>query len=66
MPPGAVHGGSTLCHAARFHVPSREVYIGLGVFYREDPSIREFHNAYHPQMADFLRDAMYEYALTKL
>ncbi|WP_226493164.1 TipAS antibiotic-recognition domain-containing protein [Hydrogenophaga taeniospiralis] len=52
--------------AARFYVPSREAYVGLGVFYQEDPSMREFHNAYHPQMAEFLRDAICVYALAKL
>ncbi len=52
--------------AARFYVPSREAYIGLGFFYQEDLAMREFHNAYHPHLAEFLRDAICEYALTKL
>lgn len=68
--PDAAHAQSIVTRhhaiAARFYVPSREAYIGLGVFYQEDPSMREFHNAYHPQMAEFLRDAICVYALAKL
>jgi len=52
--------------AARFYVPSREAYVGLGMFYEEDPSMREFHNTYHPQMAEFLREAICVYALARL
>lgn len=44
--------------AARFYAPSREAYVGLGQFYVDDPSMRDFHNAFHPNMAEFLRDAI--------
>lgn len=52
--------------ASRFYVPSREAYIGLGMFYRENPAMRQFHNSYHPLMAEFLEMALREYALNNL
>jgi hypothetical protein len=51
---------------SRFYEPSREGYIGLGLFYQEDPSMREFHNTYHPLLADYLKDAICVYALDRL
>lgn len=51
---------------SRFYEPSREGYIGLGLFYQEDPSMREFHNSYHPQLAAYWKDAMCVFALARL
>ena len=48
--------------AVRFYEPSREAYIGLGLFYQDNPDMRAYHNAFHPQMVDFLGEAMYVYA----
>lgn len=52
--------------ASRFYTPSRQAYIGMGLFYSENLAMRDFHNAYHPHMVEFLGDAMYTYALAKL
>ena len=51
---------------SRFYEPSREGYIGLGLFYQEDPSMRAFHNTYHPHLADYLKDAICVFALARL
>lgn len=48
--------------ASRFFSPSREAYIGMGLFYRDNPDMKAFHNAYHPRMVDFLGEAIYAYA----
>jgi hypothetical protein len=47
---------------ARFYPPSKMSYIGLALFYQENPDMKAFHNAYHPKMVDFLGDAIYCYA----
>lgn len=52
--------------AARFYPPSRETYIGLGLFYQENADMKAFHNAYHPKMVDFLGDAICFYAQRNL
>lgn len=52
--------------ACRFYTPSREAYIGMGLFYGESPDMRAFHNAYHPHMVAFLGDAVYAYAMKNL
>ncbi len=52
--------------ASRFYVPTQQAYIGLGIFYRENPDMRAFHNGYHPAMADFLELAIRCYALDHL
>lgn len=51
---------------SRFYEPSREGYIGLGLFYQEDTSMREFHNSYHSQLADYMRDAICVFAVARL
>lgn len=48
--------------ASRFYVPSREAYIGMGLFYRDNPDMKAFHNTYHPKMVDFMGEAIYAYA----
>jgi hypothetical protein len=52
--------------AARFYPPSREAYIGLGLFYQENADMKAFHNAYHPLMVDFLGEAILDYAQRNL
>ena len=48
--------------ASRFYVPSREAYIGMGLFYNDNKDMKDFHNAYHPNMVEFLSEAIYVYA----
>lgn len=52
--------------AARFYVPSREAYIGMGLFYNDNNDMKNFHNAYHPNMVEFLGEAIYVYAQRNL
>ncbi|MEC5160862.1 MULTISPECIES: TipAS antibiotic-recognition domain-containing protein [unclassified Janthinobacterium] len=52
--------------ACRFYTPSKLAYIGMALFYDENPAMKEFHNAYHPQMVAFLGAAMLVYAEQKL
>ena len=52
--------------ASRFYLPSQMAYIGLGLFYRDNPDMKAFHNAYHPKMVDFLGDAIFVYAKNNL
>lgn len=48
--------------ACRFYRPSASAYVGMGLFYQDNPGMRDFHNAYHPRMVGFLLDAMVEFA----
>ena len=52
--------------AKRFYPPSRDAYIGMALFYEENPDMKSFHNAYHPRMVEFLGEAMYSYAKKNL
>lgn len=52
--------------ASRFYAPTKQAYIGLGMFYRENADMRQFHNNYHPAMVDFLEMAIRSYALKNL
>lgn len=52
--------------ASRFYTPTREAYIGMAMLYSEDAAMKEFHNAYHPEMVDFLRLAMGVFADRRL
>ena len=52
--------------ASRFYVPSREAYIGMGLFYNDNKDMKDFHNAYHPNMVEFLGEAIYVYAQRNL
>jgi len=47
---------------SRFHAPSKLAYIGMSLFYQENDDMRNFHNAYHPDMVAFLAEAMPLYA----
>lgn len=52
--------------ASRFYAPSKEAYIGMALLYDEDPAMRNFHNAYAPNMVQFLGEAMNIYAQRNL
>lgn len=52
--------------AVRFYTPSREAYIGLGLFYQDNPDMKAYHNNFHPKMVDFLGEAIYVYAQRNL
>lgn len=45
-----------------FWTPTRESYIGLGQMYLAHPDFREFYNAYHPGLADYLVKGMLVFA----
>jgi hypothetical protein len=47
---------------SRFYVPSQKAYIGMALFYQDDSDMKEFHNAYHPKMVEFLGEAVFFYA----
>jgi len=48
--------------ASRFYLPSQKAYIGMALFYRDNPDMKAFHNAYHLKMVDFLGEAIFFYA----
>ncbi|WP_139490238.1 MerR family transcriptional regulator [Brevibacillus dissolubilis] len=50
----------------RFYTPTKEVYSGLGQLYVDHPDFRKLYDAHHPQLAEFLRDAMAYYAENQL
>ncbi|MEO6715058.1 MAG: MerR family transcriptional regulator [Mycobacteriales bacterium] len=50
----------------RFWTPDAAAYTGLGQLYVDDPRFRARYDARHPQLAEFLRAAMAEYARTRL
>lgn len=52
--------------AVRFYTPTREAYIGLGLFYQDNPDMRAYHNHFHPGMVDFLGEAIYAFAQRNL
>lgn len=52
--------------AVRFYTPSRDAYIGLGLFYQDNPDMRAYHNQFHPSMVDFLGEAIYFFAQRNL
>ncbi|MFY0546441.1 MerR family transcriptional regulator [Brevibacillus sp. H7] len=45
-----------------FYTPTKEVYAGLGDLYVDHPDFRKFYEKYHPQLAEYLRDAIKIYA----
>ena len=51
---------------SRFYAPSRLAYIGMSLFYQENEDMKNFHNAFHPDMVGFLAEAMPIYAYEKL
>jgi TipAS antibiotic-recognition domain len=44
--------------ACRFYVPSSDAYMGMALFYNENSDMKDFHNAYHPKMVEFLGEAI--------
>ncbi len=52
--------------ACRFYIPTKKAYIGMGLFYNDNNDMKEFHNTYHPKMAEFLGDAIYDYSENNL
>ena len=51
---------------SRFYAPSRSAYIGMSLFYSENQDMKNFHDAYHPDMVAFLVEAMSTYAHSEL
>lgn len=51
---------------SRFYPPSKKAYIGLALFYNENPDMKAYHNAYHPNMVEFLGEAIFNYANSNL
>jgi hypothetical protein len=51
---------------SRFYAPSKQAYIGMSLFYAENQDMANFHNSYHPDMVEFLAEAMPLYAHTSL
>jgi hypothetical protein len=47
---------------SRFYPASQKATIGLALFYKENPDMKAFHNAYHPKMVEFLGEAIFIYA----
>jgi hypothetical protein len=43
---------------SRFYTPTRDIYAGLGEMYALHPEFRQLYDSYHPQLAEFIRDAM--------
>jgi hypothetical protein len=50
----------------RFYDPTKEMYQGLGNLYVEHPEFRMLYDSYHPQLAEFMRDAMQQFAKREL
>ena len=48
--------------ATRFYTPTKEAYIGLGLFYGDNADMMKYHNAYHSNMVPFLAAAIAIYA----
>ena len=51
---------------ARFWTPTRDSYAGLGRLYVDHPEFRSRYDALHPDLAEYLRDAIDVYARTRL
>jgi hypothetical protein len=51
---------------SRFYTPSKQAYIGMSLFYAENPDMQNFHNGYDPKMVEFLGVAMPIYANANL
>ena len=51
---------------SRFYAPSSKAYVGMALFYQENDGMRDFHNAYHPSMVEFLGDAVHVFAKANL
>lgn len=49
-----------------FWTPTKETYIGLGKMYLDHPDFREFYNKYHPNLVEYLVEAMQIFAEREL
>lgn len=49
-----------------FYTPTREVYVGLGQMYCDDPRFRKLYDKYHPELAPYFAEAMRIYAEREL
>ena len=49
-----------------FWTPTHESYTGLAQMYLDHPDFREFYNKYHPNLVEYLVEAMRVYAAHKL
>ena len=49
-----------------FYKPSKEAYIGMSLFYKEDEAMRTFHKSFHVKMLNFLEEAIFIYAYKNL
>ena len=47
---------------SRFFKPSQQAYVGMSLFYGENPDMKAFHESYHPELVPFLAQAMSIYA----
>jgi TipAS antibiotic-recognition domain len=66
LPPSATEIQSLIARhyaiVSRFYVPSKQAYIGMSLFYGENEDMKSFHNAYQPNMVEFLAEAMLIYS----
>lgn len=51
---------------SQFWTPNRESYAGLGDLYADDPRFRRNFDGTHPELAEFMRQAMARYAEARL
>jgi hypothetical protein len=52
--------------ASRFYIPSKEAYIGMSLFYEENPDMRSFHDSYGSHLLLLLTEAMRVFARRSL
>lgn len=66
LPPGAAPVQALIAEhyriVSRFYTPSKRAYVGMSLFYGENPDMRAFHTGYHDDMVPFLAEAMAVYA----
>jgi MerR family transcriptional regulator, thiopeptide resistance regulator len=46
----------------KFYTPTKEIYAGLGDLYVDHEDFRKMYDSFHPQLAEFLQDAMKYFA----
>ena len=49
-----------------FWTPTKSSYIGLGQMYKEYPDFKKFYDNYHPDLVEFLANAMQVFAENEL
>lgn len=50
----------------QFYTPTKEVYTCLGQLYIEHPDFRKLYDSFHPKLAEFLAEAMKDFANREL